>query len=479
MLLSKLFKSAPDIEIEQLSTDSRLPMNNAIFFCLSGIKYDGHLYVEEAVKNGAKVIIYSEELKSKPKAIYIKVKNVQDTLKKIANIFYGYPGNDIETFVISGTNGRASVGKIINHCLNKEIICAYVGILGIQFKDKDFSMSFPTMPPLDNMKALFNLKNEDVHAVTFEATGSALNLKKLDIISPNVFIFTGCDEKSTEYKTSNKEYYNWIRRYLYTLESHTKAVFNADDDSYDELYDSVETSVSYGMSDRCDYQISDINLNNSGIRFNLKYMDNTYPVECGLKGRVNVYNVTAALAALNESGYGLEKFIEYLKDIKDVEGVYQKIGDDYNVIVDCAYDPQNVEEIVKYAKSVNTGRIIAIMGVDYYDDENRFAKVAKILNDNCDIVIFTEDASHEAEVSDVLLRIDKYNTKGKFIKYIYRSSAIENGIDLLNDDDILLILGKGDEDFLTMGLGREFYYGDAYYALKYIRKRKEKEYETE
>lgn len=119
------------------------------------------------------------------------------------------------------------------------------------------------------------------------------------------------------------------------------------------------------------------------------------------------------------------------------------------------------------------------MGVDYYDDENRFAKVAKILNDNCDIVIFTEDASHEAEVSDVLLRIDKYNTKGKFIKYIYRSSAIENGIDLLNDDDILLILGKGDEDFLTMGLGREFYYGDAYYALKYIRKRKEKEYETE
>ena len=84
MLLSKLFKGAPDLEIEQLSIDSRLSMKNAIFFCLDGIKYDGHDYIEEAIKNGAKVIVYSKEQEQKFKAIYIKVANVNNTLTKAA-----------------------------------------------------------------------------------------------------------------------------------------------------------------------------------------------------------------------------------------------------------------------------------------------------------------------------------------------------------------------------------------------------------
>ena len=118
MLLSELFNGAPAIEIDQLSVDSRLPMKNAIFFCLNGIKYDGHDYIEEAISNGAKVIIYSRDIEDKDKAIFIKVNNVNNNLIKIANKFYNYPNKYVDSYVVSGNYGKSSVTSFINYYLN-------------------------------------------------------------------------------------------------------------------------------------------------------------------------------------------------------------------------------------------------------------------------------------------------------------------------------------------------------------------------
>lgn len=480
MLLSKLFKGAPDIDIEQLSTDSRLPMKNAIFFCMSGIKYDGHEYVNEAVKNGAKVIVYSQELKDKPHAIYVKVKDVSDTLKKVANVFYDYPARDLQTYIVSGTYGRCVVAKLINHFLNKRLLSAYIGILGIQYNNEFFQMSFPTLSSLDNAKALYNLKNRDVKAVTLEATASSLNLRKLDIISPDLFVFNGCDERSSEFGLSNKEYYNWIRRFMYTLEHDTKVVLFRDDNSYEELRDSVENYVSFGETIDSDYQIANISLSIKGSKFSLIHNNIHHDVNTGLKGSVNVLNLTAAIAALNQYGYDIDEVIEGLSDAEDIEGIYQGVDDKYNIIVDACYDICNLEEIEKYARSVTDGKLITLYGIDYYFEDSRIEKMAKILNKYSDVVVFTEDGSYQSEVSKILSRCDEYDTDHKFVKFIYRSSAIESAVDLMNENDTLLILGKGNEEFLQMGLGKEFYFGDAYYAIKYIHKRKDEEnYETE
>ncbi|MDO4197629.1 MAG: Mur ligase family protein [Erysipelotrichaceae bacterium] len=479
MLLSTLFKGAPDIEIEQISADSRIPMKNAVFFCMSGIKDNGHRFVKEAVKNGAKVIVYSEELEDKPKAVYIKVKNVSEALKRAANIFYDYPNKNIDTYIVSGTYGRASVAKIIHTILNKKMPSAYIGILGIQYQDKNYKMNFPTLSAIDNIKVLYNLRNEGIRATTFEATGSSLYLKKLDVVSPEVFVFTGCDERSLEYKSSSKEYYNWIRRYLYTLEDYTKIIINCDDSSYDELRDAGENLITYGTDKDADYCISNPTVTNRNISFRLNVNNLYYDITCPLKGYVNIYNLTAAIASLHEMNYSMEDIISSLNDIEDVEGIYQSVDDEYNVYIDCAYDECSVEEIEKFARNITKGRVITVFGTDFYDEESRMSRISDILNKYSDVVILTEDASHEGEVSEILSRWDKFNTKNRFLKCLYRSSAIDNAISLLNSEDVLLILGKGNETFLTMGLGKEKYYGDAYYAIKYIKEGKDEENETE
>ena len=133
MLLSSLFKGAPDLEIDQLSIDSRISMKNAVFFCLDGIKFDGHDYIEEAIENGAKAIVYSKPQEKKFKAIYIRVNNVNNALIKAANIFYNNPNNGINKYIVSGNYGRSSVASFINYYLNKISSCGYIGILGIKY----------------------------------------------------------------------------------------------------------------------------------------------------------------------------------------------------------------------------------------------------------------------------------------------------------------------------------------------------------
>ena len=184
MLLSRLFKGAPDIEIEQLSIDSRHSMKNAIFFCLDGIKYDGHDYIREAIENGAKVIVYSKEVKEKYKAVYIKVKNVNTVLTKAANVFYNDPNAGIEKYVVLGNYGRSSVASFINYYLNSFSSCGYIGILGIRYNGLELNSSFATLNILDNLKMLDTMKKNGVKACTFEADAASLNLQKLDSLRP-------------------------------------------------------------------------------------------------------------------------------------------------------------------------------------------------------------------------------------------------------------------------------------------------------
>ncbi|MBQ3994170.1 MAG: hypothetical protein II638_04900, partial [Erysipelotrichaceae bacterium] len=195
MLLSQIFKGAPDIEIEQLSIDSRHSMKNAIFFCLDGIKYDGHDYIEEAISNGAKVIVYSKEQKEKFKAIYIKVSNVNSILTKAATLFYNDPNAGIDKYVIIGNYGRSSVASFINDYLNSVSSCGYIGILGIRYNGLELNSSFATLNILDNLKMLDTMKKSNVKACTFEADAASLNLQKLDSIKPEVVIYT-CTNKN-------------------------------------------------------------------------------------------------------------------------------------------------------------------------------------------------------------------------------------------------------------------------------------------
>ena len=478
MKLNEIFANAPEIEIEQLSSDSRLPMKNAIFFCLNGIKYDGHNFISEAIDNGAKVIIYEKELNSKAKnAIYVKVKNVNDTLYKIADKFYNHPNDNINTYVISGCYGRSSVTSIINNYLNCVSTCGSVGMFGINYSDKHLSIPSPTLTPLENLKTLNTFKNNNVKNAVFESSVISLYYKKLDVIKPDVFIYTNTSRYCADYRACNNNYFENIRRYLYTLEDNTCVLFNYDDESFNELKETVNNYRTYGSNSLADYYFYDIVYSNNKTTFKLSHNNQEYLISTNLLGLQNVYNLVASIAALNISGYDISDIIEKLSNIKHIDGVIEKVDDSLNVIVDCGYEIDSINNMFEYARKVTTGKIICVIGINYSDSDERIKNIMDLCNKYLDVTILTEDESLQGEVMSILSKADKYSILSKVIHVQYRSVAIENAINLMNSNDTLLILGKGNEKYLNMGLGKEKYLGDKHYAIKYISKRKEFENE--
>jgi UDP-N-acetylmuramyl tripeptide synthase len=321
------------------------------------------------------------------------------------------------------------------------------------------------------------MRKNGVKSCTFEASASALNLQKLDSIRPDCVIYTCTNKNSSEFQTS--DYYSCLRRYFYSLENDTKVILNIDDDATDELENSIESYVTYGTSTIADYQIRDIMMSTNGIAFKIVHNDESYPVKAKIQGMFNVYNLTAAIVALHEMGHELTNIINVMFDVPYVDGVMERVDDEYNIIVDCAYDLNSMEEIFKYADFVkHKNKAIGVISINYSDGDKRLERIIELCNQYLDIAILTENESQDSGVNDILERCDKFKQETRFVYISLRSQAIENAIEIMNKDDTLLIVGKGNERFLSMGLGKEFYFGDKHYAKKFIQKRRKEENET-
>jgi len=478
MLLNQLIKDAPEIDIKQLSSDSRETMIDAIFFCISGFKYDGHDFVDEAIKNGAKVVVYEKTLTKKYPAIMIKVRNVDEVLKKIAKRFYNDPGLDIESFVVSGCHGRSSVSTFIYKYLNTLKPSGYIGRFGIKYFDYNLSTTYPTLPTLNNIRLVKKMKDVGIKAITFEANADNLSYNKLSIINPKVFIYTNTIKDSIDYKESENDYFLCLRHYLYSLEESTCIVLNRDDSAYNELKDVSNNVVCYGTKEDSDILISDIKLSGDETSFKLTYNGVTTKFKTRLLGLINVYNCVAAISALLVNGYDITDISVFFNTLNPIEGVMQKVDDKYHVIVDCADSLDSIKEVLEFGKFIkNNNRIIAIMGIGGNDDNQRIQNMMKLCDENLDLTILTEEDSYDADINKLLNYASSYLLKSKHILVSNRETAIETACDLMNSNDIVFIVGMGNEESMFNGLGKQPYSGDIKLAKHYIEKRSKEENE--
>lgn len=478
MLLSEIFKNAPNIEINQLSSDSRMPMKDAIFFCIQGIKYDGHAFIKEAIDNGAKVIVYEKELKEKYNAIYVKVRNVNDALVLVASKFYNYPQRKVNSYIVSGCYGRCSVATFIRHYLMKVNNTAYIGRFGIKFNDYTLTTNNPTLTLLDNFKYLNDMIKGGVKNIVYEATSSALGNKKLNMIKPNIFVYTNTFIESSEYKENGNDYFKNIRSYLYSFENNSKVILNYDDIAFDEFKNDDLNIISYGCNENADYQIKNIEISKKGIKYNLINKGKVFNVESKLQSMKNVYNLTAAIVSIIEDGNEPLQVIEAMKDVDYIPGTMEVVDDEYHIIVDNCNTIENFKEILEYANSVkNKNRIIGIVGISATDDKKHIKSMMEICEKYLDVLYLTEENSYDMSVTTMLNNARQYLKLNKEILFEYRKTAIESAIEIMNKNDTLLILGMGSKKIMYKGLGKQVYNGDKENAIKFLNKRRGEENE--
>lgn len=481
MLLNELFKGAPAVEIEQLSTDSRSRMKNAIFFCYKGIKYNGHQFVDEAIKNGAIVIVHQDNLSCDKSAIYIRVNNVDNALQKCAEKFYDDPGSHLKTIITAGSYGRSSVNYILSELLNLKQRCGQIGVLGIRFGDNHLLNTLPALTLLDNCRYMTKMIQEGFEACVFETSVLGLSYHKMDMIKPDVFIFTNTGLQSRDYREVGQDYYEVLRRYLYTLENTTLIVFNRDDSSYNELRGAIgERLLTFGLTTDADFMIDEIVTSNKGSSFTLRHLQESYRITTPLLGINNIRNITAALVGLYGMGYDLNDFIEPLTKLPCLNGVMEKIDvdGDFNVYVDCGKTIESLNDNLAFLKSIVTnGRLIAIVGVNGFDDSERIANLVKTMQKHADLTIYTEDNSEDREISSTLNIVNEYTLAGCSLLVERRYEAIEIASGIMRKDDILVVFGKGNENFLVRSLAKDYYETDKVNLLAYFKKRYDEENE--
>lgn len=446
-----------------ISYDSRNIKPGDIFVCLTGEKTDGHSFVKEAESKGAKVIIAQKKIETTLPVLYVD--DTQIALAKLANLFYGEPSKKIRIIGVTGTNGKTTTTHLIQHIFEKNNLkTALIGTLGtkesLTSPYYDSKHTTPQAPELQ--KNLSLLLSKGYTHVAMEVSSHALSLHRVHDCHFTGSVLTNITQDHLDFHLTMEEYAKAKRKLFEMINFSTwknkYAVLNRDEQMFNE-FNKVLTNevrvITYGIKNPSDIQAKNIEFNTSGLSFILAAQEGNFQVKTNLNGLFNVYNILASISVAYLEGLDLKQIVTSLEDANEVPGRFQIIHNKENssspiCIVDYAHTPDGLENILKAARLMvpRNKKLICVFGCGGDRDPTKRPKMGKIAEDLSDLVIVTSDNPRSEDpkqiISDILSGIE--NTSNVIVEPD-RRVAIQTGIREANQNDVIVIAGKGHEDY--------------------------------
>ena len=464
--LNELFEGVGDVEVRSLMADSRKKRPDSIFFCEKGMMNDGHRFVDQAIENGAKVIVHSEPLpEKKPGITYIRVKNVNQVYNRVADAFYGYPSHHLLMFGVTGTNGKSTISCVIRDVLNAFKPTGYIGTIAIEYGNVKLPPLLTT-PDIDDLHGILkDMVDAGIKACALEASSIGIEQGRVDAIDFDAAVFTNLTHDHLDYHGTMENYFQAKKKLFDNLKEDAIAITNVDDPYGMKIVQDCKCRVvTYGIDNPADFRITSYSLRRDRTIFTLRCNDMEYELETNLVAKFNLYNLLAAIAALNTHGVSITQMLTRLKHISQVEGRVQRIdeGQPFNVIVDFAHTPDGIEKLCQYASAITPkgNRIIAITGSAGKRDTVKRPKFGEILDRYADMIILTEDDPRDEKPVEICEEIAKGIKSTPYIIIEDRYNAIRQAVEMSSADDTIIVMGKGDERFIYREYGREPYDGD-------------------
>jgi UDP-N-acetylmuramoyl-L-alanyl-D-glutamate--2,6-diaminopimelate ligase len=476
MKLSELFDDVPDIEIRSLMADSRKKRPDSIFFAVRGMMYDGHKFIEQAIANGARVIVHSEPVANMHDDItYIQVKDVTAAFNKVADAFYGHPSHHLTMYGITGTNGKSSIATILRDLLNHFEPTGHIGTIAIEYGNVKLPPLLTT-PDIDDLHGILkDMVDAGMKACTLEASSVGIEQGRVDAIDFDVCGFTNLTSEHLDYHGTMPNYFNAKKRLFDQMKPEGAVVTNADDPYGMKITaDAPCKVVTYGIDHPADYQVVKYQLLKDATMITLEHEGRQYQIRSNLVARFNIYNLVCAIAMLNQKGIAIEDMVPYMSGLNQVEGRMERINDGqpFNMVVDFAHTPDSIEKVCQYAAAITPKdkRIIAVTGSSGQRDTAKRPEIGRILDQYCDMIILTEEDPRNEKIRDICEEIASGIENTDFIIIEDRYDAIRESVELTDPNDTILILGKGDEKYIFTEFGREPYEGDDVIAHEVLSK---------
>lgn len=477
-----------DAEIRALEYDSREVKHGSLFIAVKGYASDGHDYVQKAVDAGAAAVIVDKSRAAEFSSLSIPVIAAEDSrfaLSYVAASFYGHASRKMKVIGITGTNGKTSTTYMIESILKSSgHTPGVIGTVNYRWKDKIKDAPNTTPESADLQKMFGAMHDDGVDAVVMEVSSHGLYLGRADDISFDGAVFSNLTRDHLDFHKTFEEYYNAKCR-LFELvgRSGKKKAFGAVniDDEYGRriLGDAGKYGypiLGYGYGDTAAYHVDKGSVENTihGVSYKIHFEGKPYDIKLKLGGTFHVYNSLSAFAACHALGIDDDAIIEGLSSLEKVPGrfdaIHSKLG--FSVVVDYAHTNDALEKLLLSAKGLNPRRIITLFGCGGDRDKTKRPLMGKVACELSDHVIVTSDNPRtekaEAVIEDILAGIKEY--KSKYEVEADREKAIKLAIESAREGDLIVLAGKGHEDYQIIGKTK-IHFDDREIARKYIAQR--------
>lgn len=444
-------------------TNSKLIQPGDIFIALKGEHYDGHTFINEALNNGASLIVGEENIKGIKN--YKKVKSSRDYLTQKISKENKKLTKNMQIIGITGTKGKSTTSMVLYQMLKLlDVNVAYIGTLGLYYNNSFYSLDNTTPDILALNKIFSKLKKENITHVVMEVSSHALSQKRINGLTLSYAAFTNLSQDHLDYHQTMENYFKAKLKILKYLKG--PIVLN-NDDSYANFF-KKKTGKYITIGTNSNYKLDNYKLYQAGTVINFEYQYNKYTIAIPLIGKHNIYNYLTAFALCSSMGYGILDIINITNSIQNIKGRNELIKASKGLIViDYAHSPKAVEETLITYTELKKGKIITIIGCGGNRDKTKRPIMGQIATKYSDYVIFTSDNPRDEEPNAILNDITKDLDKDNYEVIESRTKAIKKGVKLLKKHDYLLILGKGHEDYQIIK-NVKYHFDDKEEVLKYI-----------
>ena len=456
-LISKLDYSvvcgSTDIDISDVIYDSRKVCKDCLFVCLVGSAADGHKYAQAAVDAGAAAIVVSRDIEITG-ATVIKTDDTRKALAFISAEYFGNPADTLKTIGITGTKGKTTTAMMIRSILEKGgIKTGVIGTIGIMIGDKLIKTANTTPESYEIQKSMKQMIDEGCKCVVMEASSLGLKWHRTDGFIFDYGIFTNFSHDhigGVEHK--DMEEYAECKAMLFR--QCKTGIFNIDDPKTQYMKENASCSIeTFGFSENSELRASDEHLISRagylGVRFNVNGRLNM-TIDAGIPGKFNVYNALAAAAVCLHFDVTEKNIFDGLNEVK-VKGRVEPVNvpGSFTLLIDYAHNAVSMENILETLREYSPNRLITLFGAGGNRPRDRRYEMGEISGKLSDLSVITEDNSRFEDVNDIIedIKTGIKKTDGKYIVIPDRTEAIRYCIENAQDGDIIVLAGKGHEDY--------------------------------
>ena len=449
-----------DRAVESIAYDSRCVQRDGLFVALRGEKSDGHDFISQAIEKGATVIV--AERPGNPAiarhATCVVVENARSAMADLSARFHNFPARKLKLAGVTGTNGKTTTTFLIKHiCERAGTRCGLLGTVRYEIGERFLPAPRTTPESLDLQELLAQIRDAGCRAAAVEVSSHALALERTRGIEWDVAVFTNLTQDHLDYHTTMENYFAAKARLFEQLPQQQRkrkptAVINMDDRYGQKLIERIThkaSVVTFGAGRNADFRASNYRMEFGGTSYQLDARGKSYLVRVPLIGRFNVANSIAAIAAANALGIGLREAILSLAKSPQVPGRLEVVPAkrQFQLFVDYAHTPDALLNVLKTLRELEPHRLIVVFGCGGDRDREKRPLMAQVVDQNADYAIVTSDNPRKEDPDRIIAEIEQGFRGERFEKITDRSAAISRAVELAQPRDIVLIAGKGHENY--------------------------------